>query len=606
MFRFTLLIIAIMMSIIVAAGCSSGKAPVAPSGSGDDLNLDLPSNTVENRHLLGAWNLEFDADSLSTEVSQKRDAGFHLDIKTMIPSPGVVITGYDPLVNVMDIDVTIANPNAFNGYDLRLIVFTNTRGIKLVNPDNWTALWDIPGGSEINPFRAFAKDVDNRLFAAYANHTERIQLEFPTGIAPVAIAIDASWPGNCEEPYEMKNFKQTNLYSVVDSWSSVRIDVYDWQEDIADVDLFCPSILGGMSLPFSIIGNYSTPYYSVYPHTWGNTLKNNTGIGAGNYLGYVQSKSENSGELSLYEIVNIAVSDGDPIPHDPLIISQANGPSTAYDIDIEGDFAYLLSPYNMCVIDISDPLESAWMGEAPISMPYPTGLVFEDNAAYVTTARWTGTEEYESVVEKFDVSDPFHPTSDFSIDLLYAQDVDAQGDYLYIADYTDGLKIIDLTIPGVVGQFSTNEATDVLIDGDMLYLADKQNGIGIFNVADRTNPLLLGVCNMVNPNDIALQDDYLFVADGSEGMKIYDVSDPFNPLFLGFTENFYARKVDVQGDYAYVVDSNSLHAFDISDKDHPILISTTAINSGVYDVVVVDNFAYVATSNKGLVIVKLW
>ncbi len=604
MLRFTPLVIAIMMVIMLAAGCSSGKAPITPADS--NQNSDLPSTTVENRHLLGVWDLDFDVDSLSAETTPKRDAEFHMNVTSMIPTPSVVIRGYDPIVNIMDIDVTIANPYAFNGYDLRLIIFTNSHGIRLVNPDNWTALWDIPEGAEINPFRAFAKDEDNRLFAGFTDHTERIQLEFPTGLAPVAIAIDASWPGNCEEPYMMNNYRQTSLYDIVDSWASVRIDVYDWQEDIEDVELFCPSILGGLSLPFSIVGDYSVPPFSIYPHTWGNTLKNNTGIGAGNYFGYVKSTSENSGELSLYEPVNIAVADGDPIPQDPRIISTITFGDDVNDVDIDGDFAYLAGNYHLGIVDISNRTEPVFIGQEQFTVGYGTGVVFEGNSAFVSCARWLGTDQYESAAERFDVSNPYDPISVFAIEALYPRDVDVSGDYLYVADYTDGLKIIDLTIPAVVGSYSTSDAKDVIVDGDLAYVADGDAGIKIFYVNDPTNPIFLREYDTFHALDLALQDDYLYVADRSKGLKIFDVSDPFNLFLVGYTDQFYAISVDVQGDYAYVVDgSRGLKVYDISDKHYPYLLSYLPINCA-NNVVVDGRYAYVAADSTGFVIVKLW
>ncbi len=600
MLKSTTVFIMLIVSMALIAGCSSGNAPTAPADA--NQYSDLPSNTVENRHFLGAWTLDFDVDSLNTEIAPKRDAEFHLDVTTALPPPGVDIIGYDPIVNVMDIDVTIANPYAYNGYNLRLIIYSNDRGIRLVNPDNWTALWDIPEGAEINPFRAFAKDEVNRLFARYSNHTERIQLEFPAGIAPVAIAIDASWPGNCGEPYMIENFTQETLYSVVDSWSEVTIDVFDYQWDIADVELCCPAILGDESVFLS--GITSLPY-SVQPYRWGGTLANNTGAGEGRYQGYIKSTSDTSGELALYELVDIAVKHGTATPHDPFLASTIYLGSNANDVEYDDGYVYVATDDGLSVVDATDPAEPLWVGfvETPLKA---LGVVFEDDMAYVATGIYSGSNANQSFVQAFDMGDPTAPIPVWGIQTHYPYALDIVGDYLYVADGQAGLKIIDITIPAIVGEIDTRTAKDVKVSTGYACLADGTESLTIINVTDPENPSFVSSTGGGFAVGVCIQDEYVYMVTSRE-LSIFDVSNPYNPITIG--EKYLSYELmglAVQDDYVYIADNNRYFlVYDASNLQSPVQYSRLS-NLDSLKVDVNGRYAYLARESNGMAIVKLW
>jgi len=474
----------------------------------------------------------------------------------------VDIKGYDPIMNVMDIDVTIVNPYAYDSYDLRLIIYTNSRGIRLVNPDNWTALWDIPGGAQINPFRAFAKEVDNRMFAGYANHTERIQIEFPAGIAPVAIAIDTSWPGNCGEPYMIENFTQETLYSIVDSWSDVTIDVYDYQQDIADVELCCPAILGNECMFLS--GMTGSPY-SVQPYRWGGTLANNTGAGEGRYQGYVKSTSDTSGELALYELVDIAIKHGTATPHDPFVASTIELGGDANDVEYDNGYVYVATDNGLSVVDVTDPVEPLWVGfvETPLRA---RGVVFEDNMVYVATGIYSGSLSNQSFVQAFDMGDPAAPIPVWGIQTHYPYALDIVGDYLYVADGTAGLKVIDVTIPTIVGEIDTRTAKDVKVSRDYACLADGIDGMTIINVTDPENPSFVSSTGLGHAIGVCIQDQYVYMVYPDK-LSIFDVSNPYNPDAISIKYLSYELMgLAVQDDYIYIaIENNYFLVYDASN-----------------------------------------
>ncbi|MBU1024229.1 hypothetical protein KKB99_08115, partial [bacterium] len=275
----TRLIQTLLILIVFLAGCSSDTSKLV-TVSDSDQTPNLPSNSVENNSgqgFLGSWIMEFDTQNLSVIVSEDRTNAYHFNVKSMIPTPTVHINSYDPISEVIDVDVNIRNTSPFNGFDVRAIIYTDSIGHMLMNADNWTDLFDIAGGDTINPFKAYAKDEPMRMFAAVTQHTDNLQIRLPGGNGYVQFAIDASYPGNCGEPYQVSTFNQGTLLSSPGASTEVSVEVFDWQGNASAVLLHCAAVTGVDELLL----------FPVNPVIWGTTLINTTGAPPGNYEGLI-------------------------------------------------------------------------------------------------------------------------------------------------------------------------------------------------------------------------------------------------------------------------------------------------------------------------------
>ena len=296
-----LLITALIM--IFAVGCSGINDPVQPPASDnpEQFNIDnLPVQSISkesnSNHLLGTWDIEFNLDTLDVEATRHRDMSQHFNVTSYIPAPEISVVAYNPLTGVIDVDVTVTNSSSYNAFDLRLILFTDNDGVRLLNADAWTSMWDIPGGSLINPFIAYAKSIDNRQFGSQTQHAEHLQVYLPAGVSKVTWAIDASFPDNCHEPYSIDNFTQNRLGDIAGNKTEITVEIRDWQNDVSSVSLYCPAITGETLTPFSHDDDY----------TWEMDLFNNTGAHAGIYSGVIIATSS---EYSIYDFVSITVSE---------------------------------------------------------------------------------------------------------------------------------------------------------------------------------------------------------------------------------------------------------------------------------------------------------
>jgi hypothetical protein len=293
----TLMIILLVTFSLISTSCSSGRQnPVNPSGDGNGNTPFENDESESNRTLLGMYTVEFDTDTMTASVHPNRTLNSHYNITAFIPLD-IHLSSYYPSLNSWDVYVTITNPYLKDGYDLRAIIYTDDDGTELTNPDDWTNLWDIPGGLAINPFKAYAQDEPNRIFASQAEHQDRLRIRINPEHAFVNFAIDVSYPGNCNEPYLIDFFGHTRLVETQDANALAQVEVYDWQDDVDSVALYCPAIT-----------NETITHFSKFDtNIWRSEIYNNTGAPPGEYTGVVFATSENSAGITLYDFVTIRV-----------------------------------------------------------------------------------------------------------------------------------------------------------------------------------------------------------------------------------------------------------------------------------------------------------
>jgi hypothetical protein len=233
------------------------------------------------------------------------------------------------------------------------------------------------------------------------------------------------------------------------------------------------------------------------------------------------------------------------------------------------------------------------------------GVVLEGDYAYIA--------DYTAGFRVLNITDPTNPTFAGVYDTPgAATDVVVAGDYAYVADGVSGLRVVNITDPTnptSVGVYDTpGTAFGVVVAGNYAYVADGASGLRVVNITDPTNPTSAGVYDTPGAAfDVVVAGDYAYVADGPQGLRVVDITDPTNPTSAGVYDTpDTAEDVIVAGDYAYVADwSTGLRVVDITDPTNPTF-------AGVYDtpgfaegVVVVGDFVYIADYTAGLRVVNI-
>ena len=546
------LILAFMVTIIFIASCSQGGGnPIMPLDSASSPPITAPDKQSDygNRILLGTWSINIDTASISAEITPIRNSEFHMNVRSYIPAPTIHINAIYPN-NVIDADVTISNPYPIDVYDVRLIIFEDPLKYILINPDDWTSLYDIPGNLPINPFRAYAKTETNRKFAGQTQHTENFQVYLAPGYTYVDFAIDASYPGNCLEPYEIRNFTQGEIYDNTESSTEIGITVYDWQNNTNSVQLYCPEITGVPLLPFAYI-NYDR---------WVMELTNSMGAAAGEYVGYILALSTDSGSLALYEKIIITVSStAQGIPDNPYLVSMVYTMPKCVNVSFMGNYAF-------CSCD----------------------------------------DEGLRIMNR---SNPAIPNIISQVDDITAKSCASDFNYAYVAAYSDGLLIYDILPafrPELVGSIDTGLAVDVDVPfpfgGGYAYVADYENGFVVVNIMNPPSPHIVpNTLNLEKCREIVLKDNYAFAVSfdyAGSYLNAIDVTDPENPVLINSIEINGLQGVEIQGDYAYLPSSSydgGLIIYNISDPSNMQRVGQISVES-VQDVAVWGNNAYVTSS----------
>lgn len=311
MYRLNIIPLLIVI-FIISLGCSGGTdKPVAPGIPGESpvqlpSELEADTDGQSSRVLWGIWNLHFDPATMQVGITPVRAGDFHANVTDMLLPPncddciGIAVTAFDPVTRILSADVTVRNPTPLTGWDVRGILFTNDYGHLMTNADDWTGLWDVPGGGTLNPFGTFATDWETREFEGMGESTEPFEVYIPIPPAYFAItfAVDVSWPGHCKDPWTIDDFTQVDdLYDFVGATATVTVGVYDWQDDVSKVTLVAPEITGQSFTPFTFESG----------NTWTVEVVNNMGAPSGDYEVRIIADSTNSPGVPLYDYAEISV-----------------------------------------------------------------------------------------------------------------------------------------------------------------------------------------------------------------------------------------------------------------------------------------------------------
>ncbi|MFN7384965.1 MAG: DUF4347 domain-containing protein [Dolichospermum sp.] len=237
------------------------------------------------------------------------------------------------------------------------------------------------------------------------------------------------------------------------------------------------------------------------------------------------------------------------------------------------------------------------------------GVQVVGNYAYVA--------DWSSGLQIINISNPAVPTLVGTYDTSsYAHGVQVVGNYAYVADGYSGLQIIDIsnpTTPTLKGNYDTSGwACGVQVVGNYAYVIDYDpglqidSGLQIIDISNPAAPTLVGNYDTSgSARGVQVVGNYAYVADGYLGLQIIDISNPTTPtLNANYDTSDSAHGVQVVGNYAYVADHYSgLQIIDISNPAAPTLVGNYDTSGVALGVQVVGNYAYVADAHGGLKII---
>jgi hypothetical protein len=235
----------------------------------------------------------------------------------------------------------------------------------------------------------------------------------------------------------------------------------------------------------------------------------------------------------------------------------------------------------------------------------PHGVYVSGNYAYVA--------DYSSGLRVIDITDPANPSVVGTCDTPgFANGVYISGNYAYVADDHSGLQVIDISNPAnpfVIGSYNpAGVAYGLYVSGNYAYVADYVAGLRIIDITDPADPSFVGGYDTPgNAYGVYVSGGYAYVADGSEGLQVIDISNPANPYKVGsYNTAGSSRGVYVSGEHAYIADNNwGLQIVNISNPANPSITGACGTPGAAEGVFVSDEYAYVADGNAGVQVIDV-
>jgi len=375
-------------------------------------------------------------------------------------------------------------------------------------------------------------------------------------------------------------------------------------------------------------------------------------------------------------------------PANPFETTHLPTDGLAKSVAVSGDYLFVCDYFNALVVyDITDPYDPVWVDELPLIgglrsvCPYGNYLYVAAENYGVQIVDWsvpsnlqlvdnlyTGGETFQANtfdhwlyvsmgtagMGVYDITDPVNPQEEFLWDTWGGKSLGAclfpTQDALTLADYDNGVYILDLTYPwiptwiatvsessfvathvaklGTVGACSyqgqgiqTFNLSGNVLDyldlgivtlgvfdvGNYLYVAAGDSGMLVVNGEDPTNLVLENtVTGYGQVFNLCLNGNAAYLANSIDGLRTVDISDRSNPIVMAnYPTNYWAKDVlkHPTQDYLYLTDFDAgVMTFDISDPLRPVWLNTAASDpdSGAHSLVYRDGYLYLTNYLKGI------
>ncbi|MBC8163905.1 MAG: PKD domain-containing protein, partial [Roseiflexaceae bacterium] len=398
------------------------------------------------------------------------------------------------------------------------------------------------------------------------------------------VVVDVSNPAAPRRVARLQTAEMVQAIRIVGQRAYITVD----RAGLLIVDIASPTapvIVGRISEPESLGSPVGASFYDVQV--------------AGS-VAYVASSSA----FLVFDVSN---------PAAPRLLSRVNGES--YDLAVQGDRVYVAQGFNgVGVFDVSDPAN-------PVTIPGyyngpALGVQVIDGTIYQTSqsrllvfdgaSSWASEDlgRVKDVVVAGDRAYVTHYTGKVTIFGLSAisspvllgsietpgesWDVQAVGNWLYIADGENGLLITDATTPSTVttiGRYAAWGANDVAVAGRYAYVA-ATSGLRAIDLENSAQPREVGAAATGAPAvNLKLAGQRAYVVTerldseagvSSSRLELFDISNPSTPVALGSIDLYRRSPLAIVGNHVYVAGEGGLSAIDVSDPNAPVAIALPA------------------------------
>ncbi len=226
--------------------------------------------------------------------------------------------------------------------------------------------------------------------------------------------------------------------------------------------------------------------------------------------------------------------------------------------------------------------------------------------------RFTGSRAFVAYFGTFEILDISDPTK---ITLLGTLDgggyrLALTDQYVYLTS-EHGYRLIDISDPShpqqkLVYEPITGTVTDIALSGHTLYLTTKSttggSGVYVIDISDPLNPVAAGSFGQTTSYAIKVSNGYAYIG-GTAGLSIYSLEAPLTPLIRGqYTVLGEVYDAVVRDSKAYLATGEGVWIFDLHDLSKPTMISFLNINTLYAQITLQDDHLFLYTMSTLYVI----
>ncbi|RME40988.1 MAG: hypothetical protein D6796_16435 [Caldilineae bacterium] len=207
---------------------------------------------------------------------------------------------------------------------------------------------------------------------------------------------------------------------------------------------------------------------------------------------------------------------------------------------------------------------------------------------------------------------PARPAAAKRLELVGYADIPAhsiaiRGPYAYLGDRE--LTVLDISnpvSPTVVTRTAplTDTVWNIAVAGDYVYLAQNTDGLRIFDVSTLTRPVEVASYDSI-VSRVAVSGTHAYISAGGQQFDVLDISAPLTPTHVGTSETWYYEIPDltVSGDYVYFTEigpkgGGGLNIDNVADPAHPFYVGGRGDSRAPYGVIISGNYAFVSFGNS--------
>ena len=277
-------------------------------------------------------------------------------------------------------------------------------------------------------------------------------------------------------------------------------------------------------------------------------------------------------------------------------------PVTAYELKVYSNQLVTAQASSLTTYDVSDPTHPRWLAAQPMSwctrVLIDRGIVFASDSQNLGTydisvpgtltplGSYTAPDsiDYMSLESNvlalsqyagillLDVSDPANPSLLSTVPTVaqFVTDVQLHSGYAYVTIYTQGLEVIDVSVPTSPADFGLFELDghlhELAVQSNWLFMGSNAGGLRVLDITCPTNPALAATVPE-NGWTLDMADNRWFLHTMGNTVAVYDVTVPTNPAQVGtYSESVYG--LDVCGSNLYVGTASSIQILEIRFADN--------------------------------------